>query len=164
MRAILAALMILGAFSTAQAQIRVERVDVVQRGLYKIEKTKTIKDKAISTGQRTSATKITFSRNTSTIHVGDGVVFGLDVSIHGRPHGLSVPFRIVWRYPQPGLRNPATGKVKFRDEYIDRQRLNAKATFYWSLGAPWTQVPGEWTFEMWYGKRMLVSETFLLTK
>jgi hypothetical protein len=50
MRAILAALMILGALSTAQAQIRVERIDVVRRGIYKIEKLDTIKSKSISTG------------------------------------------------------------------------------------------------------------------
>ena len=164
MRALLAALMILGVLSAAEAQVKIERAYVERRGIYKIEKVDTIKNKSISTGQRTVATKITFTRSTDRIHAADGVVFGVDVFIRGRPSGRKVPVRIVWHYPKPGLRNPGTGHVKFRDEYMDRRALDAESTFYWNLGAPWTRVPGEWTFEMWYGKRKLVSQTFVLTK
>jgi hypothetical protein len=164
MRAMLAALLMLGALSAAQAQVRVERAEVLHRGIYKLGKLSTINDKSISTGTRTTGTKAALVRSTDTIRAGDGVVFGLQVMIHGRPHGHKAPFRVVWRYPAPGLRNPGTHTVKSRDEFISRETLDAKSTFYWQLGEPWTRVPGEWTFELWYGKRMLVSETFLLTK
>jgi hypothetical protein len=164
MRALLAAWMIFGALSAAQAQVRVDHADLVRRGIYKIEKLDTHKDRSISTGQRTTATKITFSRGTDRIRAADGVVFGLDVYIHGTPSGRKAPMRIVWRYPEPGLRNPNTGKVKFRDEYTDERTLDAESTFYWSLGDPWTQVPGVWVFELWYGNRMLASQSFTLVK
>ena len=111
MRAILAALVLLGALTGAQAQVRVERVDVLHRGIYKLGKATTIKDKSISTGQRTTGTKITFIRSTDTIRMGDGVVFGLEIMVHGKPRGQKVPFRVIWRYPDPGLRNPATHTV-----------------------------------------------------
>jgi hypothetical protein len=164
MRILLAALLAIAGITAAQAQVSVERADVVRRGLYTIGKFDAIKDDAISTGQRTSANKITFKSSTARITAKDGVVFGLDVFIHGAPKGSTIPMRVVWRYPEPGLRNPGTGKVKIRDEYTDEKALNAESTYYWSLGDAWTQVPGEWTFELWYRDRMLVSETFTVVK
>jgi hypothetical protein len=164
MRALLTGLMLLFALSAAQAQVRVERVDVLHRGIFKIGKMTTITDESISTGQRTSGSKITFVRSTDTIRMSDGVVFGLDVMIHGSPRGQSAPFRIIWRYPDPGLRNPSNNTVKHLDDYIDARTLDEKSTFYWQLGDLWTQVPGEWIFELWYGKRILLSESFRLVK
>jgi Domain of unknown function (DUF3859) len=164
MRILLTALLLIAGVSAAQAQVRVGRADIVRHGIYKLDKYKSVNDKSISTGQRTTATKITFSRRTDRVVVGDGVVFGLDVYIHGSPSGKKAPMRIVWRYPEPGLRNPDSGKAKYLDDYIDQRTLDTESTFYWSLGDPWTQVPGKWTFELWYGNRMLATQSFTLVK
>jgi hypothetical protein len=92
------------------------------------------------------------------------MAFGLDVFIHGSPKGKLVPFRIIWRYPPPGLRNPDTGKTKLTDDYIDEQTLGEKTTFNWTLGSAWTRVPGTWTFEIWYEGRKLATQSFTLVK
>ena len=134
MRALLAALMILGVLSAAEAQVKIERAYVERRGIYKIEKIDTIKNKSISTGQRTVATKITFTRSTDRIYAADSVVFGVDVFVRGRPSGRKVPVRIVWHYPKPGLRNPGIPVTSnsATNTWIDVHWI-AKSTFYWNL-------------------------------
>jgi hypothetical protein len=164
MRIVLAALLTVGAVSVAQAQVRVEDAEVVRRGLYEAGTLTTIDDDSISTGHRTTAKKMTFKENTTRIVAKDGVVFGLDLVVHGSPRGRTIPVRVVWRYPEPGLRNPSTRDVKFRDEYDDKQTIGTEGTYYWTLGDEWTRVPGDWTFELWYNGRMLTSKTFTLVK
>jgi Domain of unknown function (DUF3859) len=159
----LATLLGVGSVTPATAQVHVDGIDVVRTGIYKLGKYKEIKNPAISTGQRYEA-PATLLRRTTIIPAKTGTTFGLDIMIRGRPRGRLVPFRIVWRYPEPGLRNPDTGKVKLVDDYIDEKNLGHETSFMWSLGADWTAVPGRWTFEIWYEGRMLATQSFTLVK
>src|SRR5262249_1170336 len=163
MRVLLASLLIvLGGLNAAQAQV--DDAKVVRRGLYELGKLKTIDDSSISTGHRTEATKVEFKESTMRIEADDGVVFGLDVLVSGSPRGKRVPVRVVWHYPDPGLRNPDTRKAKFKDEYNDDIKIGNEQTYYWSLGAEWQHVPGTWTFELWQGDRRLVKQDFTVVK
>jgi Domain of unknown function (DUF3859) len=164
MRIFLAVLLVMGGLSAAQAQkVKVYGADVLRTGIYKMGKYKEIDNPDISTGHRYEA-PATLLRRTTVIPAKQGIAFGLDLMIRGTPKGKVVPFRIVWRYPAPGLRNPDTGKVKFLDDYIDRKNLGEETQFYWSLGEAWTAVPGKWTFEIWYEGRMLATQSFTLVK
>ena len=165
MRILLASLLILiGGLTVAQAQTRAEEGKVIRRGLYELGKLKTVDDPTISTGHRTEASKTTFKEHTMRIEAAADVVFGLDVVVSGSPRGARLPVRVVWRYPDPGLRNPDTGKTKHKDEYEDAVRLGEEHTYYWSLGADWQQVPGTWTFELWNRDRRLVKQDFTVVK
>ena len=72
--------------------------------------------------------------------------------------------RVIWRYPDPGMKNPDTGKTKFKDEYNDDVKIGAEQTYYWSVGSEWQQVEGTWTFELWYRDRRLVKQDFAVVR
>ena len=165
MRIVLAFLLMMCGFTAAHAQVKVDGADVVERGLYKIEKVEAIKDAAISAGQRTEAEEVKLVESAWRIQAKKDIVIGLKVKLSGRPHGRIVPLRVVWRYPEPGLRNPNTGTTMFRDEYVDsKSRIGGTRIFYWSMSEEWTLVPGTWTFELWHNDRLLVKQDFALSK
>ena len=163
MRILLVALLLVVGVPAAQAQVRVEGVQVLRAGIYKMGKYKEIDNPDISTGHRYEA-PATLTRRTTIIPAKVGTSFGVDIVIRGKPRGKLVPFRIVWRYPAPGLRNPKTGVAKLIDDYIDQKYLGEKTKFYWALGEEWTAVPGRWTFEIWYEGRKLATQDFTLVK
>jgi len=147
--------------SMARAQT-LAGIDILDAGIVKLQDVKTTKDASISTGSRTQSDG-TITRSTTTIEAGPAVIFGVKVRIRGKPDGKIVRYRVVWRYPEPGLRNPNTGITKLSDEFMDGQRLGSvKCCYYWTLGDPWTQIPGRWVVELWDGRRLLASQAFTL--
>lgn len=140
MRILLAGLMVMFALSSAQAQVRVTGAHVLHTGTYEVEKTKEIEDPNISSGHRYEA-DATLLHESTTITAKLNAAFGLEIMLEGTPRGKVVPVRIVWRYPDPGLQNPQTGKTKFVDDYMDRRGIGKKSTFYWMLGQEWALVP-----------------------
>ena len=173
MRIVIVAILFMAGVAAAQAQGGsagtqtqsggLEGVDVIAAGIYKLGATKEIKDRTISTGQRTVA-NTTLVRRTTNIPAKPEMVFGIDIHILGKPAGRSVPLHIVWRYPQPGLKNPATGTAKLSDEYDETRKLDETTTYYWTLGPDWTLVPGEWVIEIWSSDKMLAKQTFQLQR
>ena len=163
MRILLVGLMVIFALSSAQAQVSVTGGKVLHTGTYKVGETKEIDDPSISSGHRYEA-DATLLQEATTITAKLNSVFGLDIMIEGSPRGKVIPVRIVWRYPDPGLHNPATGQTKFVDDYMDRREIGKKTTFYWLLGQEWALVPGTWIFELWYENRVLIRQNFKLER
>ncbi len=163
MRIFLASLLVIGGLSTAAAQVRIDGADVLETGLYKLGDTKTIEDRTISTGQRTES-KTTLVRSTTLIQPKGPTVFGLELVVRGRPNGQTAQVQVVWRYPEPGIRNPDTGTTKFTDQYMTQVEIGARQTYYWNMEDDWQMVPGEWIFELRNGNRTLVRQSFTLEK
>jgi hypothetical protein len=92
-------------------------------GTYEVEKTKEIEDPNISSGHRYEA-DATLLHESTTITAKLNAAFGLEIMLEGTPRGKVVPVRIVWRYPDPGLQNPQTGKTKFVDDYTAALRAS----------------------------------------
>ena len=143
---------------------RVDRAEVSKPGIYSAKVTKRIADKSISTGTRNEVGEIRNTEITTLIPAKVNMFFGLEGTVIGAPKGTGIPVRIVWRYPQPGLKNPAGGAAKLIDEYMDSAVIGKNFQFFWQLTRDWQIVPGVWTFEMWYQGRKLVSQNFTLVK
>ena len=163
MRLLLPGLLLACGLSWAQAQ-GVTGVEVTGAGLMELREVQTHDDAQISTGHRYGATSATVVERTTVIKLKKGIVIGLTAIIRGSPKGQRIPLRVVWRYPQPGMRNPDTGVAKLDDQFETREKLGDETFFYWQLGAEWALVPGEWTFELWDGNRMLAQQSFTLVK
>lgn len=155
----------LAGIPAVQAQnVRVERIQIVGTGIIEVGKSKTIKDKTIITGQRTEATKSTIVKQTTDIPAVVDTVFGVDFRMVGVPRGKKATLRIIWRYPEPGIKNP-NGTVTTVDAYDDVFTSGPDTnTVYWSLAAAWTLVPGKWSLELWQDKRRLMNVDFNLVK
>ncbi len=143
---------------------RVDGAEVVNPGIYSAKVTKRIEDKSISTGNRNVVSEIENIEITTLIPAKVEMFFGLEGTIFGAPKGARIPVKIVWRYPQPGLNNPAGGAAKLTDEYMDSVNIGNTFQFFWQLTQDWQIVPGVWTFEMWYQGLKLISQNFTLVK
>ena len=156
------------AFWSTPAPATAQRADsgeVVEYGIIKpMSKPKDVKDANISTGSYTNYDELEITDETSTIPAKDGVVFGTSVKISGSPRGETAKLKVVWIYPEPGLKNPDTGVTKMRDEFPGGHTLGSTQHYYWTLGEPWTRVLGKWTFQLWQGDRRLVQKTFELVR
>jgi Domain of unknown function (DUF3859) len=148
----------------AGAAPRVDRAEILRPGIYSAEVTKRINDKSISTGNRNLVDKVHLVEITTLIHAKPNIFFGLEGMIVGAPNGTKVPVRIIWRYPKPGIVNPATNRPKLTDDYMDSVIIGHKFQFFWELTRDWQIVPGEWSFEIWYGGRQLAKQKFTLVK
>ena len=153
-----------GLLCAEAASPRVDRLDRVQAGIFSLGEVKTIKDANISAGQRTEAPKAKLVQVGRNIPAKINTAFGIHFQVLGSPKGAKIPVKVIWRYPQPGLKNPATGTTKFSDEYIETLIAGNSADLYWNLASAWTLVPGKWTIELWQGSRQLLAQEFILSK
>lgn len=166
MRLVLGLLLLMAGALAAEAKgPRVERIEVVDTGYIKVGKFKTIKDDDISTGQRSEASRTKITRSTTDIVAKVGDVFGADFKIIGPPKGQKVTLTVVWRYPEPGIKEPdKSGPAKKVDTYEDEFTVGGTATLYWSLATDWVIVPGTWTAELWSDGRKLMTQSFEVSR
>lgn len=159
MRFFLAGLFILaGGLGIAEAQTSIDGIKGIERGYMEITESKTINDSSISTGQRTEATA-TLTKSANRIELAENVVFGFFFVLDGQPSNASAKMRVIWRYPDPGIKSG--DKMKFSDEYDADILLNDKQWLYWNAGDIWRDVPtGIWTCELWYGERRITRQDF----
>jgi hypothetical protein len=146
---------------------RADRIADVKAGLMSLGNDKTIKDETISTGTRIIAAA-TITKAGKNIEIPDKSEFaiGVDFLLVGTPKGASVPLKIIWRYPEPGLKSPDTGTTKLTDEYTDpNHTLGKRDALFWKFTeAEWIRVPGIWTLEVWQDDRKLLVQEFNLKK
>ena len=141
MRIILAVIFVVSGLSFAQAQTpRIDRLDNVRPGVVSLGEVKKVTDNNISTGERFEGGAPKIVSVSKNISIKVGTVFGVQVHIIGKPAGANVSIRIIWRYPEPGIKSPTTGTTKFSDEYTDSRPIGASPVFYWKLGDEWVLV------------------------
>jgi hypothetical protein len=94
-----------------------------------------------------------------------GTWFGFGYELIGQPSNGLVTLRYVTKIPPPGLPDVATGELKrvseskWPDLAIGRTDL-FRAT---SLGNLEGVPTGTWTLQVWYGERMLLEKSFILS-
>lgn len=159
MRFLLAGLFILaGGLGIAEAQTRIDGIKAVERGYMELTDSKSIDDSSISTGQRSEATA-TLIKSADRIELAENTVFGFFFILDGQPRKANVKIRVIWRYPDPGIK--AGDKMKFSDEYDTELQLSDKQWLYWNAGDIWREVPtGIWTCELWDGERRITRQDF----
>lgn len=137
---------------------------MLRPGTYILQDRKNISDSSISTGNRSVSAGIENSEITTLITARTGTVFGAEFAAVGAPQGARVPVKIVWRYPQPGLKNPNGAAARLVDEYMGVLEIGRTSHFYWEIAQAWQIVPGVWTIEIWYADRKLASQNFTVVK
>ena len=170
MRSFFAICLVFLSFAPAQTQAqaqttRVDFVQVVGVGIMKPEsKLEAKANSDISTGKRLEIDKIKIVDQTTTIPAKSGTIFGADIKLVGKPNGKDAKITIIWRYPEPGLKNPQTGTIKTTDQYDIVYKTGNVQALFWSLQNEWVLVPGTWTLEVWQDDRRLMTQDFKLVK
>jgi hypothetical protein len=144
---------------------RADRITDVKAGLMSLDGTKTVKDDSISTGTKVVATAKIVRTGKNIEMLKSPFAIGVDCLIVGSPKGVSAPLKVIWRYPEPGLKSPDSGTTKLTDEIHDPYKIGERTQFFWSFGdSDWVRVPGIWTVEVWQDDRKLLVQEFNLTK
>jgi hypothetical protein len=150
--------------TVAHAQTpRVERIEITEFGIYDLKRTKTVDAPGTATGSMLE-TEGKLIQKTSVIPARLGISFGFSYRIIGSPANGRVTLKDVNIVPEPGLRNPKTRNIIFREEVAVVRTMRGVHRSDYSLGQEWTLLPGTWTFQLWLGDRKLAEQVFTLVK
>jgi len=142
---------------------RIDRVDIVEKGTYRIPVIKQIDDPNVLSGHRMVYGKRELVKDTTTIPATKGIQFGFRFLVVGEPKGAKVPVRIVSIYPKGGRYNPNNGKTAARDEWPITATVGS-TTNYFCFTLKWGLVPGTWTLQVWDNDRKLAEQKFTLVE
>ena len=159
-RAFWAVLVFLSAAGVAAAQ-SVERIDVLDSGLYNAVTTRTEAAPGTASGRTHVVDKVEFYARTNRVPARIGTRFGMRYVVVGSPQDQNVGVRVVWKLPAPGLRNPKTGNVyRETNEDVTKTIGYRDSLTGYRFDDDWELVPGDWTLELWAGGRMLATRTY----
>ncbi len=163
MRTIIAGLLIAAISHPSHAQT-VQRIEIVEYGLYSVDVTAKKDDPGSATGDRATVTNVRHVETTTTIPARVGIEFGLRYKVYGQPNGATIQLKQVDLIPQPGLRNPNTGNTSVRSEIVASPKVGEISYIGWHFDNPWELVPGTWVMELWQEHRKLASQSFNVVK
>lgn len=148
---------------TASAQTRLRRCDVVEYGLYDLKTDKQMNAPGVAAGS-VAVTTGTLIRTTTEIPARLGTGFGYKIKLVGDPVGATVTVRDINIVPEPGLRNPSTGNVLYREESVYQRKIGDTWRSDYQLNHEWTLLPGKWIFQIWVGDRKMCEQVFTLVQ
>lgn len=138
---------------------RVDYVSIAERGIFTAS-SESLPIALSSFGSVIKARNISLVRSTTTIIARKSLRFGLRYVIIGAPVGAPVDIRLVTRFPDAGLLDPATGVRHYVSEYTMRGAIGIPAYREFVFDHSWEIVAGEWVFEFWQADRKIGSQRF----
>ena len=159
MRIVLSLLLLLLTSASAYAQtLQIERIDVLEHGIYTADESNCSRDaQGILTCVRSN---VRLAAATWTIPAQHGVHFGLRFRVIGVPNGTPISLKRVLIYPPAGLHPPSPAPPISRREAAYSANVGEVQGFDYAFDDPWEVVPGPWTLQYWYGDRKLLEQTF----
>jgi hypothetical protein len=165
MRSAFIALLLLVAAPSVSAQApRIERIDLVDYGIYESVFARRIEDSQSVGGSRSGVKMIKIKERTSTIQAHNGLLFGIRFFVVGEPKDAEVKLKFVLRFPMQGMHDATTGVTRYRNEFVRTAKVGWADFSGYSFDYDWELVPGVWTFEVWEGDRKWVEKALTVAK
>jgi hypothetical protein len=164
MRALIAVLLIAATSPAHSQSATISRIEIVEAGIYQVDKTRTEAAPGTAEGQTNVATNVRLIKATTTVPARIGTTFAVRYRVIGQPTGATVTIKIIGFVPEPGMRNPATGNTTVRNEYTNTRHIGDLAYTSFTFEQDWELLAGKWTFEFWDGNRKLASQDFEVVK
>lgn len=165
MRYALALLLLAFPVTHASAQmLHVDRVEVVEYGLYTADVDSAVLAPGTPAGARTEVSDVKHAATTRTVPAQLGVRFGFRFILVGSPSGVTVPLHMVTIFPKPGLSAHRGVRPQSRSEYDKPITIGARSYRDYGFDQRWEIVPGVWTFQIWYQGRRLAEQKFTVAK
>jgi len=159
-----AALLVLAPFVVNAADPRVERIDIVDAGIYTVAIGEETPDPIAPTGTIAAPITATLVEATETIPGRPGVEFGLRYVVVGAPAGAEVALDFVITYPPPGLVDPSEPEPLLQSRYTRPKKIGETVYLGYGFESDWEIVPGAWTFEIWHDGARLASQDFTVAR
>lgn len=158
--AILAVLTLLAAGGAPAQQGKLDRIEIIQSGLYTASIVRRDSSLGTPTGKASIVESPSFYSDTTRVPAQAGIRFGFQYRLIGSPSGREVPLRAVWQIPAPGITNPVNGNVYRESTREFTATIGETQIHGYGFDQPWEIVEGEWVLEIWHEKRLLASRTF----
>lgn len=158
MRNLLALLALLASSVAAGAQT-VERIKILEFGVFERRVVETVPTPGVATG------KIRIADNFKLLQPGDTIVsqlgtsFGIHYQTVGKSKGQVVNLTWITRFPSEGLSDPKNGHFHF-NEFGRTHTIGNDTYRTYTFDEPWEMVPGEWTLEFWDGPKKVGEQRF----
>ncbi len=110
MRALLVVLILAVGAGSVHAQSKVDRIDIVETGIFRAQTAAIEQAPDTATRQRNVLSETQLVTATTRIEAKIGVHFGMRYRLVGRPNSTTTKLISITQYPAPGLRNPLVGK------------------------------------------------------
>jgi len=164
MRAAFAALaLLLTPAVAAAADPTVERIEIVDRGVYEIAAGAETRAEDAPTGVITAVETEKLITPGNAVAASVGVEFGFRYHIVGAPDGADVPLDMVYTYPAPGLKNPDDATPITETRYQRLKKVGATEYLGYAFENDWEMVPGTWTFAIWHNGKKMAEESFAVS-
>jgi hypothetical protein len=157
---LLAAVLLAAPLAARAADLKVERIDVVDTGIYTVATGEVTADPAAPAGTIAAPIAATLVEATTTIPGRPGLEFGLRYVIVGEPAGAEIPLDFVIAYPAPGLVDPAEPEPLRESRFTRPKTIGETVYLGYGFENDWEIVPGEWRFEIWHGGAKLAEQRF----
>ncbi|MCB1475141.1 MAG: DUF3859 domain-containing protein [Rhodobiaceae bacterium] len=165
LKCLVAALLLVGAASAARAEdARVDRIDIVDTGIYTVVAGAETANKDAPTGVIKSPDSFNLTERTTTIAGRVGLEFGLRYVAVGAPEGVEVPLDIVLTFPPEGLPDPTEKTPIHKTEFSRTKKIGETVYLGYGFENNWEIVPGTWTFEIFHKGQKLAEQRFTVTR
>ena len=161
MRVFFAIYLLMALLGHANAQT-VQRIDVIEAGIYTSRIDKTVDAPGAVTGRKKMESDIRLVQATTNIPARRGVEFGFRYRIVGT--GKTVHLKMITHVPPPGMRDPDTGNVTLTDRFYSDHTVGVPQFSAYTFDNDWEIVPGTWIFEIWLDDQKLASQSFEIGK
>ena len=158
MRNLFALVLLLASTVAAGAQT-VDRVKIVEFGVFTRDVIETVPTPGVATGNLTTAKDFKLQQKSDVIVARLGTSFGIRFQTIGVPRGKGVKLTWVTRFPAEGLKDPKNGVFQ-HNEFTRVHTIGEDSHRMYSFDYPWEMVPGEWSFEFWDGPKKVGEKRF----
>jgi hypothetical protein len=144
--------------------VRVDRIDIVDKGIYEITTGAQTPSTNTPTGTVTAVAAEKLVTSTTSIPARVGLEFGLRYIVAGAPPGADVPLDFVITFPAPGLKDPAAAAPSTESRFSRPKKIGDTIYLGYGFESAWEIVPGTWTFSISQAGKKLAEQSFTVTK
>jgi len=150
--------------TTPAASEEVTGIDIVEYGIYSSEIIGTIYAPLTTSGKYNVVKNVKLREKTDKIPATKGTKFGLFYIIQGDFEGEEVVITEIVRFPNPGYRDPNTGKLFRKSEFSSTKKVGSKNFVAGMFAEDWDLFPGVWKVQIWYKDKKLAEKAFTVFK
>lgn len=139
-------------------------IDISEYGIYTSEIIGTIYAPLTTSGKYNLVKNIQLVEKTDKIPAAKGTKFGLFYVINGDIDGEEVNITEIVKFPNPGYRDPQTGKLFRQSEFSSIKKIGSKNFVAGVFAEDWDLYPGNWQIQLWHNNQKLAEKSFFVFK
>jgi hypothetical protein len=141
--------------------MKIDKIELIDFGVFdNHEIDKQQKDASSPTGYTLTANSLKTVEQTDEIELKKGLAFGIKYKVHGEDEGEELPYQR--RILHPDIQAPGSGEIYTEQVDIRGEKAGAETFDFYRFDEAYEMQPGNWTFQLIDGPRVLLEKTFVL--